>query len=101
MDHMSECFDSFAKGSVSGFAIGGLLSLVLTRKPSRARFMLFGAGIGGGFGAFDCDKEFMHFSVNDYTTQYLGFDITSIANTTAEESAPEAAEVPQEEAAKS
>ena len=104
MDRMSSCFDSFAKGSVSGFAISGLLSLVVARKPSRFRFMMFGTGIGAGYGAFDCDKEFMHFAVNDYSKEYLGFDFASLLNNEGEAKAPEqaAAEEPKEvEVAKS
>lgn len=40
--------------------------------------MIFGAGLGGGYGAFDCSKDFMHFSVNEQSKLYLGIDFSQI-----------------------
>ena len=78
MDSASACFDSFAKGSVSGFTLGALLSFIMLKKPSRFGFMIFGAGLGGGYGAFDCSKDFMHFSVNEQSKLYLGIDFSQL-----------------------
>ena len=48
--------------------------------------MIFGAGIGGGYGAFDCSKDFMHFSVNENSKKYLGIDFSTMLESSPAES---------------
>jgi hypothetical protein len=53
MDY-SSCFDNLARYSVVGFGVFGVASLLFAKRTSRFNWMLFGTGIGAGYGAFDC-----------------------------------------------
>jgi hypothetical protein len=53
MDY-SECFNGLARYSVVGFGLFGAASLLFGKRASRFNWMLFGTGIGAGYGAYAC-----------------------------------------------
>ena len=83
MDNASHCFDMFARGTVTGFTIFGALSFFLFKKRNRFSFAVLGAGIGSGYGAFDCSQTFMHFSVNDNIKRTFGIDFNNMLTSSA------------------